>query len=729
MKRLHRAVLIAAVSCLVPIGAVAHAAEQKAGNGTLTILSAEANSAGTKVLVRVRWHRGMRLAAGENKRFSMTVIAHRGRRKLRIGLLQRAMIQRKATEVVPVKVNARVFAKARRVTVTATQKYDHPADGDHLFERNAISLRAVKGKAAGLNLRACTASMVVPNADLSDCDLFGAILSKTDLSGVSFRRASLQQGSLAGSDLETTDLTSANLIGTNLANAKWPTTEQSALTFPRDGEDIVSLIATAETSVDVVIYDFGGPNLVGQPSQPGALMKAVQNGVNVRVILNAGQECSGTDPPSQSLCAGQTSLDPLYATQAALEWAKDHPAPGKTGGEYRVQFSSQNYQITHQKSVLIDTSNSDGSPRTQAEMTPNSKILVSTGNLQAYPVDWGRYMTCSKGHYDSNDNWVCDQYSVVNADYLENPAASCTGGTPAGCAVEWAARDFAIEVTEPALLERIAAVFGADQTCQDWNDGVIYQGLLTSDLPDTWANGTLLADGSRYPEMGTTAFYGGGPNPELQEDTPQGNSRERQLALIASADNSLRVYNEEMADPEIANALVDAADRGVDVRVVMASKFTKGKPSQNDYFDFLTANGVKVNLLNRNGSPGPPPVYYIHAKAIIADGTTGFMGSENFGYSSLNYNRELGLMLTNQNSAGQEWLPSVEGIAAIMTAFEQDWSNPQAFSYTPQKPSPTPPLPPLDPTPAYSGANMLCEEAPPGQLYDPVLPNRTSPTP
>ncbi len=622
--------------------------------------------------------------------------------------------------------NARRVKSSSRVIATASQQFDG-TDAGSSYEHNRVAITAMKGKRpfASAAAKDCNPTAITPGADLSGCVMPGANLAGADLSNVNFESADLEVSNLAGANLRTTNLTATNLIGASLAAASWPDGEQSALTLPNEGDEIVDLIATARTSVDVVIYDFGGPNLVGQPSSPGALMKAVQRGVNVRVILNSGQECGAMDPASQSLCAGQTGLDPLYATQAALKWASQNPAPGKSAGLYRVQFSSQNYQITHQKSVLIDTANADGSPRSAAQMDSGSKILVSTGNLQAFPVDWGQYETCGKWSKDSSGNWSCQQYKVINADYLTNPAATCQGGKPSGCGEEWAARDFAIKVTDPALMERIAAVYGADQSCQDWNEGTVYRQLLDSSLPDTWANGTLLADGSRYPQMGTTAFYGGEPNPELQAQ-PQGNSRERQLGLIASAKESLVVYNEEMADPDIANALVAADKSGVRVRVVMATAFNKGTkvPVQNGYFDYLTANGVEVNLLDRDAPAG---VYYVHAKAIVADGINGFMGSENFGYSSMNFNRELGLMLTNRNSASSSWLPSVQGVAAIMTAFEQDWSNTQAVSYKPQKPSPPPPLPPLNPASAYSGANMLCVQAPPGQLYEPQLPQRTLP--
>lgn len=732
-RRLVTAVFVCSLA--LPASALATEPADTAGGGLpvqvgppIKVSSVQASKSGKKVTAKVRWDRALLARQARSERFTVRLLSG-SKRQRHVIATQTRRSPKGTSETVTFKLNsknAKLVKSAPRVLATATQQFDG-GDADNKYEHNRVAISAMQGKRPFAPAKDCNPSSITPGADLSGCVMPGAQLAGANLAGVNLEDADLEGGSLAGANLQTTNLTATNLISVALVGAAWPPGEQAALTLPTDGEDIVDLIGTAKTSVDIVIYDFGGPNLVGQASNPGALMKAVQRGVNVRVILNSGQECSGTDAASQSLCAGQTSLDPLYATEAALKWASQNPSPGKTAGRYRVQFSSQNYQITHQKSVLIDTANADGSARTSAQMDPNSKIIVSTGNLQAFPVDWGQYETCGKWTKDASGDYTCTQYKVVNANYLSNPAGSCKGGTPSDCAVEWAARDFAIVVTNPILMERIAAVYGADQSCQDWNDAQIYRELLNSQLPDTWANGTLLADGSRYPQMATSAFYGGAPNPELQAQ-PQGNSRQRQLALIASAKKSLIVYNEEMADPDIANALVAAAKAGVQVRVVMATGFKYGTktPTQNNYFDYLTSNGVGVNLLDRDAPPG---VYYIHAKAIVADGTNGFMGSENFGYSSMNFNRELGLMLTNSNSAPTTSLPSVEGIAAITTAFEQDWSNPQAIAYKPQKPSPAPPLPPLTPASAYSGANMLCVEAPPGQLYAPQLPKRTSPTP
>ncbi len=737
MKRLFAVSIAVAVACLIPAGA--SAAPASSGSG-LKLLSAKAAKSGKSVQVRVQWDMKTRGAAKANKRFVLRILAHGERgRKSELGSLRTKTFGKAGTETVTVKTRAGLLKKSKRVTATATQQYDSPKDNDKRFERNAVAIRAIAGKGRGLKLKGCATSLLTPNSNHRNCTLYGAHLANAYLKGVNLRGANLEQGSLAGANLKTTNLMSANLIGTDLKGAVWPDTEQSALTFPDDGQKIIDLIASAKTSVDIVIYDFGGPNLVGQPSDPGALMQAVQRGVNVRVILNSGQSCADTSPPSQSICAGQVGLDPLYATQAALEWAKNNPAPGKTAGKYRVQFSSENYQITHQKSILIDTSNADGTARTADQMTANSKIMVSTGNLQAYPVDWGLYNECAEWDDPQAKYPNCLRWEVINPYYLSNPAATCKGGIPKNCEEEWAPRDFAIEVTEPALMERIAAVYSADQTCKNWNEAPIYQQLLNSNLPDTWANGTLLLGGSGYPQMGSglpkanDPFYGSSPNPLLQAQ-PQGNSRARQLALINSAKKTLIVYNEEMKDPEVANALAAAEKRGVEVRVIMSAEIDYGDegqvPAPNFFFDFLTKNGVEVKLFDKTTPKG---VLYIHAKAIVADGTNAFMGSENFGYSSMNYNRELGLMLTNDPNPASDWLPSSQGVAAIMTAFEtKDWVSPKAFNYSlsgkyTYVPAYPPGIDPLKPGQAFGGANMSCLDPVAGDVYQPALPNRTTP--
>jgi phosphatidylserine/phosphatidylglycerophosphate/cardiolipin synthase-like enzyme len=108
------------------------------------------------------------------------------------------------------------------------------------------------------------------------------------------------------------------------------------------------------------------------------------------------------------------------------------------------------------------------------------------------------------------------------------------------------------------------------------------------------------------------------------------------LALIGSARHSLLIENEEMDDLDILNALQAAARRGVEVKVVMTYS-----SSWAGEFEGLVGAGVKVSTYSSDAS------LYIHAKVIVADSKTAFVGSQNFSEASLDYNRELGMITSD----------------------------------------------------------------------------------
>ena len=108
------------------------------------------------------------------------------------------------------------------------------------------------------------------------------------------------------------------------------------------------------------------------------------------------------------------------------------------------------------------------------------------------------------------------------------------------------------------------------------------------------------------------------------------------VALIGSARHTLLVENEEMDSYSIESALEAAASRGVAVDVVMTYD-----SEWHSALSQLVRAGVHVRVHSSSQ-------VYIHAKVICADCTTSggrvFVGSENFSTSSLDYNRELGLI-------------------------------------------------------------------------------------
>src|SRR5580704_5115828 len=113
-----------------------------------------------------------------------------------------------------------------------------------------------------------------------------------------------------------------------------------------------------------------------------------------------------------------------------------------------------------------------------------------------------------------------------------------------------------------------------------------------------------------------------------------------------------------MGDTTIEDALIKAAHRGVDVRVCAENS---GGEYDSD-FSRLTAGGVHISYYS--SSTG----FYIHGKVIEADYGTShakvFIGSENFSSTSLNRNRELGIITS---------APAI--LSAIAIAFAGDFQR------------------------------------------------------
>jgi cardiolipin synthase A/B len=135
------------------------------------------------------------------------------------------------------------------------------------------------------------------------------------------------------------------------------------------------------------------------------------------------------------------------------------------------------------------------------------------------------------------------------------------------------------------------------------------------------------------------------------------NSRNQLLALIDSATSSLDIYNEEMQDPQIISALEQAAGRGVNVEVDMTDS-----ANWKSAFRQLSDAGVHVRTYAANAP------LYIHAKVVIADNAEAFVGSENFSSTSLDQNRELGLITSD---------PDV--VSSLAKTFASDWKSATPF--------------------------------------------------
>jgi cardiolipin synthase len=125
------------------------------------------------------------------------------------------------------------------------------------------------------------------------------------------------------------------------------------------------------------------------------------------------------------------------------------------------------------------------------------------------------------------------------------------------------------------------------------------------------------------------------------------NSKQRLIELVNSAHSTLELELLYLTETNVRNAVGQAKQRGVTVRVILADPADTSIP-------YLTGLGIPVKI--------PTSSILLHAKLIVADGAA-FVGSENMSATSLTKNREVGAIAFEPPA-----------VAVIKAQFESDWT-------------------------------------------------------
>jgi cardiolipin synthase len=136
------------------------------------------------------------------------------------------------------------------------------------------------------------------------------------------------------------------------------------------------------------------------------------------------------------------------------------------------------------------------------------------------------------------------------------------------------------------------------------------------------------------------------------------NSRQDFTSLIDSAHHILLIEAEEMQDGNIEQAIASAAQRGVHVQIILPAPSGSSGDSNSSGIDVIKQSGVQVHEDSH---------LYMHAKIIFVDGQKAFVGSENISTQSLDENRELGIIVSDQSV-----------LNTLQQTFQQDWSDSQS---------------------------------------------------
>jgi len=124
------------------------------------------------------------------------------------------------------------------------------------------------------------------------------------------------------------------------------------------------------------------------------------------------------------------------------------------------------------------------------------------------------------------------------------------------------------------------------------------------------------------------------------------------VSFVSTARTSITIENQYLHYPALNSALTTAAGNGVQVTVIVASLCSFGTPSKsdvnewNEYMGGLSNGGVTALAYTLSqkidGFNG-----YMHAKTIVVDGTSAWIGSVNGSKAAFEDNREFGVYLTD----------------------------------------------------------------------------------
>jgi phosphatidylserine/phosphatidylglycerophosphate/cardiolipin synthase-like enzyme len=134
--------------------------------------------------------------------------------------------------------------------------------------------------------------------------------------------------------------------------------------------------------------------------------------------------------------------------------------------------------------------------------------------------------------------------------------------------------------------------------------------------------------------------------------------------MIQSARRTIDVTSELVADPFFEGQLIAAAHRGVQVDLICPVGTREGTDN-SPAIGLLASQGVNVRVTpDPSPPPGSPP--YMHAKSIVVDGRTAYVGSIDLETTERSQDRELGIILRQRPI-----------LAQLSSQFRADWSTSQ----------------------------------------------------
>jgi cardiolipin synthase A/B len=141
------------------------------------------------------------------------------------------------------------------------------------------------------------------------------------------------------------------------------------------------------------------------------------------------------------------------------------------------------------------------------------------------------------------------------------------------------------------------------------------------------------------------------------------------VAAITFAENALYMTNAYFVpDHQTAEALADAAKRGVDVKIILpgTTDSSMAQYAGESYYEDLLESGVKL-YKRRNA--------LLHAKTLVVDGVWSTVGSTNMDFWSFSTNDEVNAVILNREFAVEMEKMFVRDLAESDQVLREEWKK------------------------------------------------------
>lgn len=408
-------------------------------------------------------------------------------------------------------------------------------------------------------------------------------------------------------------------------------------------KDLENAIGQARHSVQMEMFHLTDPGVAK------ALEDAASRGCNVQVILDAGNLAKDNATAEKN---GQESI------QQQLE-----------DNGVKVISSSGDFRITHPKTTLIDGETAyitsmnltthEGSFRGFGVSTRDPMIIKDMQNLfQADLKNALSYQQDSKNNTDASKDPNAKYTPPILSPFL---FVSPTADQPDAAALQQNQSKIDEALSSLPLEQQSAARNDFARAVDDQSNNDKYSSL---DQLNAERDLATMPDGAQLVE-----FFA---------ERMQADNINRVVGIFDRSTSKVVGETENIGDAQVLNSIIAAAKRGVEVDLIIPDT----DESQSMMFSDAKGNKIAVEKLEQANAalaPGLPGIHieempfsdndpngeYMHAKWLVADGgKDGYLGSENYTYSSLHLSREVGIIMADAPEMQQ-----------MVSAFDKDWKS------------------------------------------------------